>query len=110
MAVPGYVMAYALRGLGGPMGAAQAMFGVTLPRLDGFTGAVVALTLYNTPYMFLTLKVAFERLDPALEITDRFLEAVIVGHHGDGQTTAQESGRHGGIFGRKPSTTRPDTA
>ena len=65
LAVPGYVMAYALRGLGGPMGAAHAAFGVTLPRLDGFTGAALALTLYNTPYMFLTLKVAFERLDPA---------------------------------------------
>lgn len=65
LAVPGYVMAYALRGLGGPMGAANALFGVTLPRLDGFTGAALALTLYNTPYMFLTLKVAFERLDPA---------------------------------------------
>lgn len=65
LAVPGYVMAYALRGLGGPQGAAHALFGITLPRLDGFWGAALALTLYNTPYMFLTLKVAFERLDPA---------------------------------------------
>lgn len=75
LAVPGYVMAYALRGLGGPMGAAHEMFGVTLPRLDGFTGAVLALTLYNTPYMFLTLKVAFERLDPAQSEAARTLGA-----------------------------------
>lgn len=75
LAVPGYVMAYALRGLGGPRGAFNALFGWDLPRLDGFWGAALALTLYNTPYLFLTLKVAFERLDPAQAEAARSLGA-----------------------------------
>lgn len=65
LAVPGYVMAYALRSLGGPLGAGQALLGVTLPPIDGFVGAAVALSLYNFPYFFLTFRAAFQRLDPA---------------------------------------------
>lgn len=65
LAVPGYVLAYALRSLGGPLGAGQALIGVTLPPISGFAGAALALTLYNFPYFFLTFRAAFNRLDPA---------------------------------------------
>lgn len=75
LAIPGYVMAYALRSLGGPLGAGQAMFGLPFPRLDGFVGAALALTLYNFPYFFLTFRAAFERLDPAQAEAARALGA-----------------------------------
>lgn len=65
LAIPGYVMAYALRGLGGPLGAAHALLGINIAPLHGFTGAALALTLYNFPYFFLTFRAAFNRLDPA---------------------------------------------
>lgn len=65
LAIPGYVLAYALRGLGGPLGAGHALLGINLPPLHGFTGAALALTLYNFPYFFLTFRAAFDRLDPA---------------------------------------------
>jgi|JI10StandDraft_1071094.scaffolds.fasta_scaffold69319_4 iron(III) transport system permease protein len=63
LAVPGYVMAYSLRGLGGPRGAGKSLIGLEFPLFEGYWGALVALTLYNAPYLFLTLKVALERLD-----------------------------------------------
>lgn len=75
LAIPGYVMAYALRSLGGPLGAGQALLGVTLPRIDGFVGAALALTLYNFPYFFLTFRAAFDRLDPAQAEAARALGA-----------------------------------
>lgn len=65
LAIPGYVMGYALLSLGGPAGACKELLGFAVPRLSGFWGAWLALTLYNYPYLFLTLKAAFERLDPA---------------------------------------------
>ncbi|MDO5604561.1 MAG: iron ABC transporter permease [Paracoccus sp. (in: a-proteobacteria)] len=73
LAIPGYVMAYALLGLSGYYGFAQHYFGLRLPRLDGLWGAALALTLYTFPYMFLNLRAAFMGLDPAQAETARSL-------------------------------------
>ncbi|AEB12469.1 ABC-type transporter, integral membrane subunit [Marinithermus hydrothermalis DSM 14884] len=73
LAIPGYVMAYALLALGGPYGAAAQLFGVTLPRLNGYAGALIALTIYTFPYMFLNLRAALLGLDPTLEEAARSL-------------------------------------
>jgi iron(III) transport system permease protein len=67
LAVPGYVMAYALIGLSGYSGFANAMFGITLPRPNGLWGATLALSLYTFPYLFLNLRSALMGLDPSLE-------------------------------------------
>ena len=63
LAVPGYVMAYSLLAMGGPQGAVAQTLGVAVPRPTGFWGALLALSLYNYPYMFLTLRAAMGRLD-----------------------------------------------
>lgn len=73
LAVPGYVMAYALMGLSGYNGFANAVFGLRLPRPDGLWGATLALSLYTFPYLFLNLRSALMGLDPSLEESARSL-------------------------------------
>ncbi|RWR19598.1 iron ABC transporter permease [Sinirhodobacter populi] len=73
LAVPGYVMAYALLGLSGYYGFARHWFGLSLPSLHGLWGAGLALALYTFPYLFLNLRTAFLGMDPALEETAQSL-------------------------------------
>lgn len=73
LAVPGYVMAYALIGLSGYYGFLKHWFGLTLPPLRGLWGAGLALALYTFPYLFLNLRAAFLGMDPALEESARSL-------------------------------------
>lgn len=73
LAVPGYVMAYALIGLSGYYGFLKHWFDLTLPPLRGLWGAGLALSLYTFPYIFLNLRAAFLGLDPAQEECARTL-------------------------------------
>ncbi|ODT82327.1 MAG: iron ABC transporter permease [Pelagibacterium sp. SCN 64-44] len=73
LAVPGYVMAYALLGLSGYYGFARHWFGLSLPPLSGLVGASLALSLYTFSYLFLSLRAAFLGMDPALEETAQTL-------------------------------------
>ncbi len=73
LAVPGYVMAYALLGLGGNNGIFAALFGKSLPRLSGYWGALIALSFYTSPYLYLNLRSALLGLDPSLEESARSL-------------------------------------
>lgn len=73
LAVPGYVMAYALIGLSGYYGPLNQFFGVSIPRLQGLTGATLALSLYTFPYIFLNLRAALLGMDPSLEESARSL-------------------------------------
>lgn len=73
LAVPGYVMAYALLGLAGYKGMLSTMMGRTVMPLTGYWGALLALSLYNFPYMFLNLRSALMDLDPSLEEAARSL-------------------------------------
>jgi iron(III) transport system permease protein len=73
LAVPGYVMAYALIGLSGNSGFMNQVLGVTLPRPEGWLGATLALTLYTYPYLYLNLRAAFSGLDQTLEESARAL-------------------------------------
>lgn len=73
LAVPGYVMAYALIGLSGYYGFANQLLGLRLPRPEGLWGAALALSLYTFPYLFLNLRSALLGLDPALEESARCL-------------------------------------
>ncbi len=67
LAIPGYVMAYALLALGGNVGIVAQLFGVSIPRLSGYWGALLALGAYTSPYLFLNLRTALLGLDPSLE-------------------------------------------
>lgn len=73
LAVPGYVMAYALIGLSGNYGFLNQIFGVTIPRMQGLWGASLALSLYCFPYLYLNLRAAFAGLDQGIEESARAL-------------------------------------
>lgn len=73
LAIPGYVMAYALLGLSGSNGMLAVVFGIDLPRLSGFWGSLVSIGLYTFPYLFLNLRAGLSGLDPALEEVSRSL-------------------------------------
>ena len=73
LAVPGYVMAYALIGLSGDYGFLNQTLGFTLPRPEGLWGATLALSLYCFPYLYLNLRAAFAGFDQSLEESARAL-------------------------------------
>lgn len=67
LAIPGYVMAYVLLAVSGRYGALSQLLGVDIPRPGGYVGALLALSLYTFPYLFLNLRAAFLGLDLAIE-------------------------------------------
>ncbi len=73
LAVPGYVMAYALLGLGGYQGVLTRLLNVNVARPSGLFGAATALTLYTFPYVFLNVRSALLGLDASLEESARSL-------------------------------------
>ena len=73
LAVPGYVMAYALIGLSGYYGFANQFLGIRMARPEGLWGSTIALSLYTFPYLFLNLRASLMGLDPSLEETARSL-------------------------------------
>lgn len=73
LAIPGYVMAYALLALGGNYGIIAVLFGKGIPRFSGYWGSLIALSFYTSPYLFLNLRTALIGLDPNLEESARSL-------------------------------------
>jgi len=76
LVVPSYVSAYlylAAFSSRGPIGGALVGLGLPPPRIDGFPGALLALTASTYPYILLTVRAALQRLDPALLQTARSL-------------------------------------
>jgi iron(III) transport system permease protein len=73
LAIPGYVVAYALISLGGNQGFLTQLLGTLVPRPHGYWGALVALSLYTYPYLFLNVRAALLGLDPSLEESARSL-------------------------------------
>jgi iron(III) transport system permease protein len=74
LAIPGYVMAYALLGAAGQRGVVAQLTPLTLPPpTETYWGAMLALSLYTFPYLFLNLRSALLGLDPALEEQARSL-------------------------------------
>jgi iron(III) transport system permease protein len=62
LGIPGYVLAYSFTSMGGPYGASAQLLGIMLPNFRGFWGATLALSLYNFPYLFLTLATGFQKV------------------------------------------------
>ena len=77
LVVPSYVSAYlysAALGPRGSLGVALAPLGIErLPRVAGFVGAWLVLSLATYPYVLLTAQSALRRLDPALTEASRSL-------------------------------------
>lgn len=71
LVIPSYVTAYLYVSLLSPRGIVQGilepLFGIErLPPIYGFTGAWLVLTLITYPFTYLTVRAAFQRLDPSL--------------------------------------------
>lgn len=77
LVIPSYVGAYAILTMFGPRGILQgwlAPLGVErLPEIYGFPGAWLALTLFTYPYVLMTVRAAWRRLDASLEEAARSL-------------------------------------
>ena len=72
--VAGFIVVVALGPRGMLQGALEGPFGVErLPSIYGFAGAFLVLTLLSYPYVFLTVRAALQRMDPALEESARGL-------------------------------------
>jgi len=71
LAIPSYVAGFIVMTAIGPRGLLQQLLspiGVDrLPEIYGFPGAAITLTLLTYPYVFMTVRSAITRLDPALE-------------------------------------------
>lgn len=77
LAVPSYVLAFAVIGMFGPSGTLQDLLAPlgadSLPSLYGLPGAVLVLTLATYPYVTLAVRAAVVRIDPALLEAARML-------------------------------------
>jgi iron(III) transport system permease protein len=77
LVIPSYVGGFVLVSMFGPKGFVQEFLsplGVErLPEIYGLPGAVLALTLFSYPYVFLTVRGALRGTDPALEEASRSL-------------------------------------
>lgn len=73
LVIPSYVAALAFVSASGPNGTFAQVTGVSLPRIDGFFGSWLALSLTTYPYVFLVVVVALRRMSPALEEAARSL-------------------------------------
>ncbi len=77
LVIPSYVGAFTILAMFGPKGVLQAWLaplGVDrLPELYGFPGAWLTLTLFSYPYVLLTLRASWRRLDGSLEDAARSL-------------------------------------
>jgi iron(III) transport system permease protein len=67
LAIPSYLMAYALQSMGGQVGVIAQFTDWVLPRINGYWGAVLILGFCNFPYLFFNLRTSLLHLDPALE-------------------------------------------
>ena len=77
LAIPTYVGSWAMIGAFGPRGMVQEWLeplGVErIPGIYGFGGAFIVLTLFSYPYVLITVRAAWRRIDPALEEASRTL-------------------------------------
>ena len=78
LVIPSYVGAYLLVAAAGPRGILahwlEAISGLPqLPSIYGFPGALIVLTLLSYPFSFISVRAAFQGLDPALEEAARTL-------------------------------------
>lgn len=73
LVIPSYVAALAFIAAAGSNGMFAEILGRPIPRLEGFFGSWLALSLTTYPYVFLVSVIALRRMDPALEEVARSL-------------------------------------
>lgn len=75
LVVPSYVGALVMVAATGPRGLISDVFAIEVPRMGGFWGAWLSLSLFTYPYVFLVATVVLRRIDPTLEEAARGLGA-----------------------------------
>ncbi|WP_254864636.1 ABC transporter permease [Halovivax gelatinilyticus] len=75
LVVPSYIGAYAFVETFGHRGELSSLLGLSMPAIDGFWGAVLVITLYTYPYVFLTTRAALLSIDGSLVDAARTLQA-----------------------------------
>ena len=75
LVIPSYIGAFAFVSAFGPHGEFGTVLGVTPPRVEGFSGSVLIITLYTYPYVFLTTRAALLSMDTSLVEAARTLNA-----------------------------------
>ncbi|WP_425493648.1 ABC transporter permease [Natronocalculus amylovorans] len=75
LVIPSYIGAIAFVAVFGPGGELDTLFGITLPRIVGLPGAILIITLYTYPYVFLTTRAALLSIDSSLIDAARTLNA-----------------------------------
>ncbi|ARS89191.1 ABC transporter permease [Natrarchaeobaculum aegyptiacum] len=75
LVIPSYIGAIAFTGMFGSGGEIDSLFGVSIPRIDGLSGATFIITLYTYPYVFLTTRAALLSMDSSLPDAARTLNA-----------------------------------
>ncbi len=73
LVIPSYIGAIAFVGMFGSGGEIESLFGMTIPRIDGLSGAIFIITLYTYPYVFLTTRAALLSMDASLTDAARTL-------------------------------------
>lgn len=80
LTIPSYLGAFAIIALTRSNSPLAPLGLQRIPGLDGLTGAIIVITLYTYPYVYLTTRAALKTLDPAL------LEAAYTLNHNDWET------------------------
>jgi iron(III) transport system permease protein len=75
LVIPSYVVGMAFVSAFGPTGLITSTTGIPMPRMTGLAGAWVAVTISTYPFVYLTVRAALRRLDPAHEEAARGLGA-----------------------------------
>lgn len=75
LVIPSYIGAIAFTGMFGSGGEIDSLFGLSIPRVDGLSGAAFIITLYTYPYVFLTTRAALLSMDSSLPDAARTLNA-----------------------------------
>lgn len=75
LVIPSYIGAFAFVAAFGPHGEVGDLVGIAIPRIDGFWGAVLVITLYTYPYVFLTTRAALLSMDASHVDAARTLNA-----------------------------------
>ncbi|MDZ7850023.1 MAG: iron ABC transporter permease [Halodesulfurarchaeum sp.] len=75
LVVPSYIGAFAFVSAFGQHGELTTFLGLELPRIDGFAGAALVITLYTYPYVFLSARAALRSMDTSLVEAARTLDA-----------------------------------
>jgi iron(III) transport system permease protein len=75
LVIPSYVIGMAFVSAFGPTGLISGATGVPMPTMTGLPGAWVAVTISSYPFVYLTVRAALRRLDPAHEEAARGLGA-----------------------------------